>query len=165
MLLKITKVGSLTILMRTSLRFMIKALAAGVLYSSLIIALLGKNENPIHLGDDWELAAEHGELIVEHFVHALAISIAAIPLVVAFALIGFRPPTSAIMVAAFSSAIPYAVGPLGACLAVEGAPLCHYSWQLESLKVALLPLAFGASARWAIHSISRSRANRKRACE
>lgn len=151
--------------MRTSLRFMITALAAWVLYSSLIVALLGKDENPIHLGSDWELAAEHGELVAEHFGHALAIGIAAIPLGVAFALFGFRLLTSAIMVAAFVSAIPYAVGPLGACLAVEGASLCRYSWQLEALKVALLPLAFGASARWSIKSISRSNANRRRSCE
>ena len=134
--------------MRLSTPFVVTSLLGWLLYSSLLVLILGQEANPFHLISVWGLAAEHSELGAEHMGYALAIAIAASPLVIAMAFLSARVPASAVIAAALMSALPYLAGPIDHCLAVDGEPLCRYSWQVVALEIALLPLVFGASLHW-----------------
>ena len=108
-------------------------------YPLLMFFVLGSSFSPLNPESSWGLAAEHGELAIEHWSHILVAIVAALPLAIASNFTTARVAYLLLLAAALSAALPYAVQqshPFDS----NDSWLSNYTWQLGALEVVLTPL-------------------------
>lgn len=119
------------------------ACAAG--YPVLLLFVLGWSFSPFNPVTSWGLAAEHGELRMEHWSLFTTAILAALPLAVASRFVVARR-ARLLLASALAAALPYAVQPVHP-FPSNDSWISNCTWQLGALEVALVPLLLaGATA-------------------
>jgi len=113
-------------------------------YPVLLFLVLGTAFSPLNPASSWGLAAEHGELELEHWSHFMIAVLAAFPLVVASRFVPSKVVQFLVLSSSLATALPYATQPTHRFEANDGW-LANYTWQLGALEVALAPLLLAAT--------------------
>ena len=122
-------------------------ICAGALsYPLLIAVLFWPNLNVLNvesLSQSWSIAAEHGELELEHWVHFIVILLAAGPFSFVFVCSQRQLSWILFVAAPLFSALPYFVHPTWQYDASDSW-LSGYAWQLDAVKIVLAPSLLAA---------------------
>lgn len=117
----------------------VTTVVGGLTYPFLLLVVFGKSFSPFNPESSWGLAAEHGELQLEHLSHFIAAISAALPLAIACNFATPRVARAVLLTSSLSAALPY--------LAQRAHPfeandswLSSYTWQVAAVEVAVAPL-------------------------
>lgn len=124
------------------------AAVGAVTYPALLFLVLGTSFSPFATESSWGLAAEHGELELEHLSHFIVAIIGAVPLAISFTVTVGRFAFPVVLASSIFSALPYAAQPTHAFAANDGW-LANYTWQVAAAEAALAPLLAIAAIRTA----------------
>lgn len=115
------------------------AVVCAVSYPFLLLFVFGRSSSPLNPESSWGLAAEHGELQLEHWSHFAAAIFAACPLAAASKFFLAKVPRLLLFTSVLSAALPYAVQPSHQFQSNDSW-LANYTWQLGAVEVAIAPL-------------------------
>lgn len=121
---------------------------SAIYFPIVLLFFWGSRFSPFNAQASWGLAAEHGELELEHITHFIIVFIAAIPVIVALKFIRLRIVRLVALSSIFLTAIIYAVQPTHIFLANDGW-LANYTWQIAALEILTAPFCTFLAISWA----------------